>query len=61
MVVQRQEIADTLQQVIDKDYADAFKCSPELQRFKAATFPAGEFEGLWFYLTAKGKRHLDDP
>ena len=58
LIVQRQEIAKALQRVIDEGYADAFMYSTELQRFEVTTFPAGEFGGLWFYLSAKGKRLL---
>jgi len=56
LTVEREEIADALQRVIDEGYADAFIYSPEGQRYEVASFSSHEVSDLWFYLTEKGKR-----
>lgn len=61
LVVEREEIASALQQVIDEGYADAFMYSPELRRYEVTRFSTRRLSGLWFYLSASGKRFLDRP
>jgi hypothetical protein len=56
--VQRQEIANALQRVIEEGFGDAFIYSPEQQRYAVTSFSSEEVSNLWFYLSAKGKRSL---
>jgi hypothetical protein len=61
LMVERHEIANALQQVIEDGYATAFIYSPELQRYEVTRFSSDKVSNIWFYLSAKGKRCLERP
>jgi len=58
--VAREEIIGELERLINEGYAQAYLLSPQDPHAEPVTFSADNIGDLWFYVTPKGKRLVNE-